>query len=409
MRQISKFYRLYSSASHIDKALKLVNHIPSPFETFNKVGIALGISEEPSLEKIFDIVKKIDNKWDYDAHVKFNDVFLYNIRCVTKEFVLEYCKYINQLGKFFIHNKALATNVDFIKKLVENGAEIAHFMKTVNDINYSLRVDGKIDPELLEFQFTYLKNDKRSIGILGYLPENMKEQYISDNTFIEKYFTYFEKNDWKYIVSIRKDDKEFIKKYWSNIDHVHYFQQCNSFTYDAVKQVVNDGYINELTAETWILILYQIEKDNMLDELYNLCGSSIIFPEMIFEGNININVSYIPNIENISDITLSNIFNRSINDKPLCTVSSECSKILNEKLKQFKMNFNENASGTYTHVENMIVAIMATYIIPLSAKNINGFKITSQMQCSNTLKRIFPIYFNNQGYKTIESVVSSKY
>jgi len=355
------------------------------------------------------VIKEIDNKWDYDNHIKFNNAFLENIQVVPKEFVLEHCQHIDQLGKFFSYNKPLTINIKFIEQLISKGANIAYFMRSVNEINQSIRIDGKIDPDLLELQFTYLhaNNSSSSVGVMVYIPEYIRADYINDNQFIDRYMKYFNKIDWIYVVNVRKEDREFIRRHWDKLDHPFYFQQCNKFTYDAVKQVMEDGYIDELTPDIWESVLQKVEKDGQLELLYELCGSKIQFPLIHFEGDINIYVPYIPGIESIRNDTVPKLFDRDAK-RSLCGIFPKSSNMLTEILKPLGMVYNDNPTCSDDHVSNMVTSIMATYALSVSGKPLFDFKRSTQIQCSNTLKRVLPLYLNNHKQNSAENITSKK-
>jgi hypothetical protein len=394
----------------LGKALRLVQELPSPTDAISRVSVALGLTEPPSMDKLTSVIKEIDNKWDYDAHVKFNKALLENIQVVTKEFILEQCQHTDHLGKFFSYNKHLAINIDFIKQLIDKGANIAYFIRSVNEINQSIRVDGKIDPSLLEIQFKHLHANKSSVGVMGYVPEYIRSEYIFDDQFIERYMGYFSKVDWMYIADVRKADGEFIKSYWKYIDHPYYFQQCDKFTYDAVKQVLEDGYIDELTPEIWDTVLKRVEKDGQLELLYELCGSKIHFPMMTFEGDIDIHIAHIPSIDSIRDDTLFRIFDKGADNKvSLCQVAPDCFDKLNDLLKPLGMAYISDPITPTDYIDNMVTAIMATYALSLSGKAMIGFKTSTQTQCSNTLKRVLPLYLNrSKKQDPCNSILSSK-
>lgn len=393
----------------LGKALRLVQDLPSATDAITRVSVALGLSEPPSMDKLTMVIKEIDNKWDYDNHIKFNNAFLENIQVVPKEFVLEHCQHIDQLGKFFSYNKPLTINIKFIEQLISKGANIAYFMKSVNEINQSIRIDGKIDPDLLELQFTYLhaNNSTASVGVMVHIPEYIRADYINDNQFIDRYMKYFNKIDWIYIVNVRKEDREFIRRHWDKLDHSFYFQQCNKFTYDAVKQVMEDGYIDELTPDIWESVLQKVEKDGQLELLYELCGSKIQFPLIHFEGDINIYVPYIPGIESIRNDTVPKLFDRDAK-RSLCGVFPKSSNMSNEILKPLGMVYNDNPTCLDDHVSNIVTTIMATYALSVSGRPLFNFKGSTQTQCSNTLKRVLPIYLNNRKQKTVENITTTK-
>jgi len=178
----------------------------------------------------------------------------------------------------------------------------------VNKLNKDQK--GELDTELMEIQFKYQYDKKDFCGILSFLFSI--EDLVSNDHFIDKYLHMFSSLDWNRIVYSRKDDQEFIEKYWHLIDHDRYFRELQRFSLNDIKLVVQKGYVHELKCESWSSILQKVGEDGQLNELYELCGNHVIFSCSQYCGKlqgygVNMYPTMIPKFEQISDAAIIKI------------------------------------------------------------------------------------------------------
>ena len=324
------------------------------------------IDHDMFIVKSRGMVSEMHPKNNYYAMGYFNEFVGKNTHLLTKEYLVEFAPYLYDIDKYFKLNPLWASDVHLIKTLSLD-EKLAHthyttFWKEVNIANKKIR--GTIDPILIDLQIIYMKQKKEFMGVLCCLPYDVQTEYMNDNDFINMYQNHFNEQDWNEITKKRKHDQRFIYQHWDQIDHNHYFYCRENYGLEQVREVISRGYIEDLECDSWGKILKAAEKTGQLNELYELCGGSIIFPVEVYNGKlfdkgVSIYISKIPGIEDIS----SDSFRKIINGQKICGVSphNKTSDLIETLRKGTGLNYVDTNLTYVTNIESSLCGLLGSF------------------------------------------------
>jgi len=273
------------------------------------------------------LVKQIPAKDEYQEKKRFNDYVTKYAHLVTKDFLLQFGQYIYDVDKFFNLNPNWALDVGFIVALLEsdklNSTHRTSFWKSINEAYESIgdpssrglcsSLQDSYYLTLLYLQIRDLKQRNVWMGVLCCIPYKTKDRLICDDDFISEYHESFNSNDWRSIVSRRKTDEPFLSKYEKFVDHNYHFLVNEKYDLEQVQNILLKGKLKDLQHDSWDKILETAKNGGKLNELYLLCGGSIIFPVHAYYGSllntnsVQVYVSIVPNIDSVSDEALRSI------------------------------------------------------------------------------------------------------